>query len=118
MNNGPSDGDSTAAPPPARRAAPLSGDEWIDRYSESHQNRVNRAFHLIGIPVITLSVILAGALFFRRDFWPVPTALFVAGWALQFIGHAFEGKPPEFLHDWRFLFVGLRWWAMKFRGPR
>jgi hypothetical protein len=31
-------------------------------------------------------------------------------------GHAFEGKPPEFLHDWRFLFVGLRWWVAKIRG--
>ncbi len=31
-------------------------------------------------------------------------------------GHAFEGKPPEFMHDWRFLFVGLRWWLAKMRG--
>ncbi len=28
----------------------------------------------------------------------------------------FEGKPPEFLKDWRFLFVGLRWWIAKLRG--
>jgi hypothetical protein len=27
-----------------------------------------------------------------------------------------EGKPPEFLHDWRFLFVGLRWWLAKLAG--
>jgi len=40
----------------------------------------------------------------------------VAGGPLQFIGHAFEGKRPEFLHDWRFLFVGLRWWVAKVRG--
>jgi hypothetical protein len=33
-----------------------------------------------------------------------------------FVGHAFEGKPPEFFRDWRFLFVGLRWWAAKVRG--
>jgi hypothetical protein len=31
-------------------------------------------------------------------------------------GHGFEGKPPEFLKDWRFLFVGLRWWVAKLRG--
>jgi uncharacterized membrane protein YGL010W len=42
--------------------------------------------------------------------------LFVVGWAFQFIGHGFEGKPPEFLRDWRFLFVGLRWWYAKIRG--
>jgi len=37
-------------------------------------------------------------------------------WALQFIGHYFEGEPPEFFKDWRFLFVGLRWWMAKIRG--
>ena len=42
--------------------------------------------------------------------------LFVIGWALQFVGHAFEGKAPEFFHDWRYLFVGLRWWVAKMRG--
>ena len=42
--------------------------------------------------------------------------LFVVGWVFQFIGHAFEGKPPEFLKDWRFLFVGLRWWFAKMAG--
>lgn len=25
------------------------------------------------------------------------------------------GIPLEFLHDWRFLFVGLRWWIAKMR---
>ena len=43
-------------------------------------------------------------------------ALFVIGCALQFLGHAIEGKPPEFLKDWRFLLVGSRWWAAKVRG--
>ena len=47
---------------------------------------------------------------------PVAIGLFVAGWVLQFIGHAFEGKPPEFFKDWRFLFVGLRWWFAKLSG--
>lgn len=46
----------------------------------------------------------------------VGLAMFVVGWALQFIGHAVEGKPPEFFKDWRFLFVGLRWWWQKIRG--
>jgi uncharacterized membrane protein YGL010W len=42
--------------------------------------------------------------------------LFVGGWIFQFIGHAFEGKLPEFFQDWRFLFVGLRWWFAKMTG--
>ena len=46
----------------------------------------------------------------------VSVAGFVVGWIFQFIGHAFEGKPPEFFQDWRFLFVGLRWWFAKIAG--
>jgi uncharacterized membrane protein YGL010W len=45
--------------------------------------------------------------------WRIALGLFVIGWILQFVGHYFEGKPPEFFKDWRFLFVGLRWWFKK-----
>ena len=51
---------------------------------------------------------------FRAVRWAL--VLFVVGWVFQFVGHAFEGKPPEFFHDWRFLFVGVRWWVAKMRG--
>jgi len=51
--------------------------------------------------------------FLRHKLWWIALALFVSGWILQFIGHAFEGKPPEFFSDWRFLFVGVRWWWAK-----
>jgi uncharacterized membrane protein YGL010W len=40
----------------------------------------------------------------------------VVGWICQFVGHAFEGKPPEFFKDPRFLLIGLRWWFAKLRG--
>ena len=90
--------------------------EWISRYAESHQHPVNRVCHTIGIPMIALSVPLFLVALFVDRFWPVPLALFVVGWAFQFVGHAFEGKPPEFFRDWRFLFVGLRWWFAKLRG--
>jgi len=95
---------------------PQSSREWIEAYSESHQNGINRTCHLIGIPMIVLSVILAIGLFFQPNLWPIPVGLFVIGWVFQFVGHAFEGKPPEFFKDWRFLFVGLRWWFSKVRG--
>ena len=42
--------------------------------------------------------------------------VFLLGWILQFIGHYFEGEPPEFFKDWRFLFVGLGWWLAKISG--
>ena len=85
-------------------------------YAESHQHPVNRFCHLIGIPLIALSVPLFGVALLVEGFWIVPTGMFVIGWVFQFLGHAFEGKPPEFLKDWRFLFVGLRWWIAKVRG--
>jgi uncharacterized membrane protein YGL010W len=53
---------------------------------------------------------------FVHGIWLIPTVMFVVGWVLQFVGHAVEGKPPEFFQDWRFLFVGLRWWIAKLQG--
>lgn len=93
-----------------------SWESWIAEYGESHQNPVNRATHTVGIPMIALSVPLLVAAPFVPAVRKPAAALFVGGWALQFAGHAVEGKPPEFLKDWRFLFVGLRWWSQKVRG--
>jgi uncharacterized membrane protein YGL010W len=90
--------------------------DWIARYATSHQHPVNRFCHTIGIPLIVVSLLLFIAALFLHGLWPVALGLFVIGWAFQFIGHAVEGKPPEFFHDWRFLFVGLRWWLAKLRG--
>jgi uncharacterized membrane protein YGL010W len=90
--------------------------EWISRYAESHQHPVNRLCHTVGIPLIALSVPLFIVALFIPGFWPVPLTLFSVGWVFQFVGHAFEGKPPEFFRDWRFLLVGLRWWFAKIRG--
>jgi uncharacterized membrane protein YGL010W len=93
-----------------------SWDEWIARYGSSHQNPVNRLCHTIGIPLIVLSVPMLLASFWFSGLWLVALALFVVGWVFQFVGHAVEGKPPEFFHDWRFLLVGVRWWVAKLRG--
>jgi len=91
-------------------------DEWIDEYSESHQHPVNRLMHTLGIPMIAVSLLLIVPSFFVPGLWRIALLLFVAGWILQFIGHWFEGKPPEFFKDYRFLFVGLRWWKKKVFG--
>jgi uncharacterized membrane protein YGL010W len=93
-----------------------SWEEWIAQYGHSHQHPVNRVCHTLGIPLIVVSLPFFLVALFVTGFWPIPLALFVAGWVFQFVGHAFEGKPPEFFHDWRFLFVGLRWWVAKVRG--
>ncbi|MCH7776149.1 MAG: DUF962 domain-containing protein [Gemmatimonadetes bacterium] len=90
--------------------------QWLVQYGESHQHPVNRLCHTFGIPMIAVSLPLFVVAIFVHGIWPVPVALFIIGWILQFVGHWVEGKPPEFLQDWRFLFVGLRWWYAKIRG--
>jgi uncharacterized membrane protein YGL010W len=93
-----------------------SSEQWVTQYAAGHQHPVNRVCHTLGIPTILLSLGLAVAGFFLHRLWLYALILFLVGWTLQFIGHAFEGKPPEFFHDWRFLFVGVRWWWAKIRG--
>lgn len=90
--------------------------DWINRYERSHRHPVNRLCHTIGIPLIVLSLLLGIAAIVVPALWLPALGLFLAGWVLQFIGHAVEGKPPEFFSDWRFLFVGVRWWLMKVSG--
>lgn len=91
-------------------------EDLVQQYASSHQHPINRACHTIGIPLIVLSLVMVAAAIVVAGLWKLALALFVVGWVLQFIGHAFEGKPPEFFHNWRFLFVGLRWWIAKMRG--
>src|ERR1700719_758965 len=93
-----------------------SNEQWIAQYGSSHQHPVNRVCHTLGIPTILLSVPLFIVGIFYHRLWLYALALFLVGWIFQFIGHAFEGKPPEFFHDWRFLLVGVRWWWAKIHG--
>jgi len=104
----------------ALRVRKIMGDrtwrEWIQEYAAGHQNPVNRVCHTVGIPMIASAVLLAPLSLWWRQAWELACGLFILGWIFQFIGHAFEGKPPEFFKHWRFLFVGLRWWFAKLAG--
>jgi uncharacterized membrane protein YGL010W len=91
-------------------------EEWIAEYSAAHQNKINKLTHQFGIPMIALSILLVVPSIFIAGLWMIALGLFVVGWILQFVGHYFEGKPPEFFKDWRFLLVGLRWWFAKLKG--
>lgn len=95
-----------------------SWDEWIEEYAHSHEHPINRLTHTFGIPMIVLSVLLIIPSFFISRLWLLALTLFLVGWILQFIGHYFEGKPPEFFRDYRFLFVGFRWWLKKTFGEK
>ena len=90
--------------------------DWIEDYRQSHMNRWSQLTHSIGIPMIVVSLALFLLSPLVANLWPWALALFLTGWALQFIGHAIEGKPPEFFRDWRFLLVGTRWWWAKVTG--
>jgi uncharacterized membrane protein YGL010W len=87
--------------------------EWIQAYAQSHQHPVNRACHTVGIPLVALSVLLLVVAPLVPGLWKAGLLLFGVGWGFQFLGHAVEGKPPEFFKDWRFLLVGVRWWLAK-----
>ena len=91
-------------------------DEWVAEYAESHQHPINKLTHTFGIPMIAVSIFLIIPSLFIGGLWKISMWLFIIGWVLQFIGHYFEGKPPEFFKDYRFLFVGLRWWFKKIQG--
>jgi uncharacterized membrane protein YGL010W len=43
--------------------------------------------------------------------WPYALGLFGAGWVLQFVGHAYEGKKPAFLTNLTHLLIGPLWVA-------
>lgn len=57
------------------------------RWAERHASPLNFLMHLIGIPltVAALPVLILWS-------FPWAAALFIAGYALQFIGHAIEGN--------------------------
>lgn len=93
-----------------------SMDEWVGEYAKSHEHPFNRVCHTIGIPVIVGSILVLLTALLVPSLWPIGLGLFVLGWVFQFVGHYVEGKPPEFLKDWRFLLVGVRWWIAKIRG--
>ena len=93
-----------------------SWSDWVDEYAQSHQHPVNRFCHTIGIPMVALSFGAAVGALFLPVLWRASAGLFVVGWIFQFVGHAFEGKRPEFFKDLRFLFVGVRWWVDKTQG--
>ncbi len=95
-----------------------SWDQWIHEYSQSHQHPANQFCHKLGIPAIALSLIVAPFSLLLPGLFYWCLGLFILGWILQFVGHVFERKWPEFFRDWRFLFVGLRWWWSKVRPGR
>ena len=78
----------------------------VNNYKSQHQHLLNKLCHMIGIPMITIS----WPLFFFRWRWAL--VLFVAGWILQFVGHAIEGNRPAFFQNPVYFFIGP-WWLIR-----
>ena len=83
---------------------------FIEKYKAEHRHPMNRLTHSIGIPMIVVSLVWA---IFN---WKVGLTLFVVGWILQFIGHAFEGNRPAFFSNPIYLLVGPLWIVKRLFG--
>ena len=82
----------------------------IEFYDATHKDPVNRKLHIIGIPMIVGGT--AGLLLFSpfRPMWLGAAGLFVAGWALNFVGHGlFEKNAPAFADDPLSFIAGPVW---------
>jgi uncharacterized membrane protein YGL010W len=91
---------------------------YIENYRKNHKHPINRALHSVGIPLIVISILCIpiSAIWFDWLYWEWVLGLFVFGWILQFIGHAFEGTAPSFFSNPLYLLVGPVWWVLKVLG--
>jgi uncharacterized membrane protein YGL010W len=83
----------------------------VENWLERHRHPVSFALHLIGIPPTIAGVLLLPLFLVTLSPWILlfGMLLFVGGYALQFLGHAFEGSEPGEL-------AGLRKWLGRRRG--
>jgi uncharacterized membrane protein YGL010W len=66
----------------------------FEGWKKRHQNKTSFTLHMIGIPMTILAIVpLVVAIAQGPDAWYlVALALFIVGYALQFIGHGIEGN--------------------------
>jgi uncharacterized membrane protein YGL010W len=93
-----------------------SADDLMVQFKAAHLNPWNRALHAVGIPTLFLSGGLWLLSPFIASLWVWPAILMPLGFGCQFLGHWIEGNRPEVFSDWRFFFVGTRWWWLLVTG--
>jgi len=89
-----------------RQSTAVSND-FFSNYKAKHQHRLNRLTHSFGIPLIVISL----PIFFLNWRWAL--TLFIAGWILQFVGHAIEGNQPAFFRNPVYILVGPFWFVRR-----
>jgi hypothetical protein len=67
---------------------------WLVNWLQRHQSGVCFWLHVVGIPLTLAGLLLAGyqLWLWRWDLWWRPTLLLGGGYALQFLGHLYEGN--------------------------
>jgi hypothetical protein len=92
---------------------PLPPSPIVANWVERHRGAVTFSLHMIGIPLTILGVLMlpiaAPALSWR--ILVLSLALFVGGYAFQFLGHALEATEPGEI-------TALRAWLNRPRLPR
>ena len=81
-------------------------------YESHHKNTYNLVCHVLGIPLILVSLFL---------FYLAPKLgliFFVLGWMFQIIGHIFEGERPAFLTQSKHLITGVVWYSAQLIKPQ
>ena len=75
---------------------PLTAHALVDNWLERHRNPVSFVLHVVGIPPTILGVLLIPIYVFALSvpIFLFALALFVGGYAVQFLGHALEGTDP------------------------
>jgi uncharacterized membrane protein YGL010W len=83
----------------------------VEDYERNHESIICKLTHLVGIPMIALSILMLPFRPRRALKW------FAIGWTLQFAGHAAEGQMPKFFEGKEYLLAGLVWWTQAVAAP-
>lgn len=75
---------------------PLPPDPLVEHWLARHRHPVSFVLHMIGIPPTILGVLTlpVGLGTMSPSILLLAVALFVGGFLVQFLGHAFEGTDP------------------------
>jgi hypothetical protein len=79
-------------------------------YDHAHNHPINRALHMIAIPVGFSSLVVVWWS------WKIALALIPAAFALAWLGHMIEGNKPAFLSNPAHVLVAPVWLMRKLTG--